>query len=115
MSRNQAEDFLRDWSYEERKVFKYHQYIAIPEILIIIKEDFDRYVVDKDKSTCKAGPFDRDTMLRYIITGVLIHRPMDSINSNYKEERTGGCDCGAWATTNPDLHSATMPCKKYRK
>lgn len=116
MSRSEAEELLRDWSIGWTKVFKYHEWISAPETLIVTKDRDHVFSIDKDKSTTgRAGPWDKDEFLRLMITGVMTHQPMASVNTDYRNERTGGCDCGAWKTANPDLHSAIMPCRKYRK
>lgn len=114
MSRSEAEDLLRDWSIGWAKVFQYKEWIAIPETLIISKDLHHEYSIDKHKSTTnKAGPWDKDELIRLLITGVMAHLPNHSVNTDYKYERTGGCECGAWRTKDSNCHA--FWCKKHSK
>ena len=113
MTRSEIEQFLNNWLKGDGKVFWYKDYGWFDtEVLVIFKMREDLYSVDEVKSTVYDGPFTREQMEWLINKRLLIHREFVSIDKDFREERNGGCTCGAWRTTNPDKHA--FGCKKYR-
>lgn len=106
--------FLVDWADWTSRVFTYENIPLEPlEMLIIQKQDDNLFVTEKDYSTFNLGILNKEEILKLLNSGLLKYSPFDSVTRNYKIARTGGCDCGAWATKNPNMHA--FHCTRYVK
>jgi len=104
---------LENWRPGEAKVFYYYDYWPWRqrETIIIHRESAFKFITLKEKSTVNAGSFDDLEMKKLLGKETLVERPYSSVNTNYMEEKTGGCECGGWIT-GPNVHS--WWCRKYR-
>jgi hypothetical protein len=108
---SEAEDLITSWAIENSYVFDYRGYWLDPEILVINRKAEDLFVVDYSRSTVKEGPFTKEQMLKMLTKNLIVHRLWASVNTNYREERTGGCTCGAWRISKDYPHA--FSCKRY--
>lgn len=113
MRSSEANELLDGWELEKGKVFEYRGHWFDQEMLVIFKKGDDLFEVDWDKSTLKEGPYNRSDFYRLLVQDLLIEKPYQSIHSNYKEERTGGCTCGSWRLGKDYPHD--FNCRKYYK
>lgn len=110
---SEIEQLVNQWFIGDSKVFLVKYTFAAPDTLVILKRQEDIFKVDLEKSTTKLfNEFTKDDLIMGIRNGTLIYRPDLNAWVNFRELRTNGCTCGAWATRNPDCHSPS--CNKYR-
>lgn len=102
---SEIKQLLDEWPLGDAKVFKLRYDFAQPDILVILKEKEDLYIVDCFKSTVKHNSFTKDELLKNLNSGKIVHLPGNSTIVNYGNIKTGGCTCGAWSTTEPNCHS----------
>lgn len=106
MLQSDINQLFNDWFLDDSKVFKIKYDFAEPDTLVITKEKYDLFVVDLSKSTTsKFKEFTKDQLQKSLNNGTIVHMPNSSSIVDYKSYRTGGCTCGAWATSNPNCHA----------
>ncbi len=100
-----AEELIKNWFIGDAKVFYYFNYWAWRqrETIILHRKDEETFTTIKDKSTVYPEDFTKEQVLKYLCSGLLEHREHDSVNKNYRDEKTGGCICGTWATSAADI------------
>lgn len=108
---SQVLSLIDSWLINDSYVFDYRGYWLDTEVLIIKRYNEDEFVVDYSKSTVKDGPFTKDQMIELMTKDLLIVRPFGSLNINYREDRTNGCDMGCWKVGN--THS--FNCRNSKK
>jgi hypothetical protein len=106
---------LDRWEIGEARVFIYHNYwmVSPEEVIIIHRLDKHYFKTDAEKSTINPGFFTNTELIALLVDGKLVEKLYGSVNINYRTERNGGCECGAWRTNNPKLH--THKCPKYTR
>ena len=111
MTPYEAEDFLIHWDIGTEKGFKYYDYGLFDVEYVVIRKDSDNmYVIISDRSTCKDGPFNKEKIEKLLGANKLI--PFGQNNGwglDFKNTKSGGCQCGAWATQNPTCHARWCP------
>ena len=120
MFHKDAEEFINKWKPGEAKVFYYydHWYWKQKETIILHRVDSFIFKTVKDKSTVNPGNFNDTQLLKLLTNELLVERPYDSVNTNYMNEKTGGCTCGTWITfmaSVPDAHAVGCPRSNKRK
>lgn len=111
MNFSEIEKLIDDWIVGYCKVFHIKYFFADPEIVVVLRDGEDLFKVDKNKSTTVEGPWNKKEIKEALINKVLEYKEFDSVNVNYRYERTKGCECGAWAIKNGGRHSRW--CKLY--
>jgi hypothetical protein len=111
MTPSEAEDLLLKWYAGEEKGFKYLDYGTFePHYVVIKKESDNEYTVIASRSTCKDGPFNKERMEKLLGADKLIPTGHSGgWQIDFKNYRSKGCQCGAWATQNPDCHARWCP------
>lgn len=109
----EIDELIEKWQVGYKEVFDIRFGFTDPGVLIILRKKEDLFVVDEDKSTHKLEPWNTEQIKKALANGTLEPKKGGSVNVNYREDRTGGCECGAWATQFPDCHA--FWCRKYRK
>ena len=113
---SEVEELLRKWHVGDARVFYYYDYWSVRkrETIILERKEQDLFVTVKDKSTVSSDNFTEDEIKRFLVKDLLVERAYESVNKNYRDEKTGGCNCGAWATSmadNPQSHWEDCPAK----
>lgn len=109
---SEVEKLVTNWVVGTSKVFYCYFMFFDKGIVIIKRVKEDLFEVDKERSTDILGPFTKDEMIKCISSGGLEYIISASEFTNYRELLSGGCVCGAWRTSNPDLHA--LYCPRYR-
>ncbi len=106
-----AEELVKQWFIGDAKVFYYYNYWAWrqQETIILHKKYDDTFTTIKDKSTVKPDDFTADEVIKMLCNGLLVERVGDSVNRNYRDEKTGGCICGVWATSATNIPESHWP------
>ena len=79
----------------------------------MLKRTENRFLIDKKKSTIAVNPMTKNGIIKLLVNEQLILRESASTYTNYRDIESGGCECGAWKTSDPNLHEHW--CKKYYK
>lgn len=111
MTPSEVEDLVLKWRLEEEKGFKYLDYGTFEDHYVIIKREYENhFVVIASRSTCKDGPFTKEQMEKLLGADKLIpYNNSGGWQIDFKSMRSKGCQCGAWATQNPDCHAYYCP------
>lgn len=107
-------ELFDDWQVGCWKVFKYYYFCAEPGTIVILRQAEEVFIVEEDRSTDKiGGPFNKQELDKLLFSGKMEWYKAGILTTDYKKIRTGGCECGAWATNNPNCHSTKCP--QYNK
>lgn len=112
MMPTETEDLLDGWIAGVEKGFKYLDYWpGVVEYIVIKKEDDNTFVLLKDRSSVKkAGPFNKEAMEKLLGANRLIpYNNGSGWQIDFSFIKSGNCQCGAWATANPDCHARWCP------
>jgi hypothetical protein len=112
---SETEDLLNNWYMGCDKPFIYKGYTLYwDEYLVIKKEDINTYVVNPNTSSIRLDKtFSKSDMEKMLYSDELQTINDLSIFYDYKYKKSDGCQCGAYATQNPDHHSDWCPkCRK---
>lgn len=111
MTPSEVEDLLLNWYVGEEKGFKYLNYGTFEVHFIVVKKESDNeYLVIASRSTCKDGPFNKERMEKLLGADKLTPTGNNGYwKLDFKNSRSKGCHCGAWATTNPTCHTRWCP------
>ena len=130
MTKSDLELFLNEFPVPGRKVFVYKQEF-IPDHYVTIEKNFKtdkqggliktedeteflyQYKINEAESTYIIPNFDNDLFFKLLMKEELFLPHESKWYMSITDFRTGGCTCGAWATTNPNLH--TFDCRRYFK
>lgn len=106
----EVEDLILKWYTGEERGFKYLDYGTFEAHYVVIKREYENhFVIITDRSTCKDGPFTKEKMEKLLGADKLIPIHSSGWQLNFKDSRSKGCQCGAWATNNPDCHARWCP------
>lgn len=121
MLKSDAEQFLEDFPLVSKKVFVYKQEF-LPDEYITIEKSIERNYKLTEECTIKEIPNLVDKVTGFVVKEELVkllsseqlkEYIKDKWYMNINDFKTGGCNMGCWATSNPDLHSPL--CRKYIK
>lgn len=111
MTKSLAEEELNTFIVNSRKIYKYTQefipdhYITVQKILIDKSDGSteDDYKIVENESTTIIKDFNKEMFIK-----LLIKEELKSVDKGWfikiNDLRTGGCNCGAWSTSNPNNH-----------
>jgi hypothetical protein len=114
MKPSDVNDIVNSWYIGELRGIEYRDYtIYSSEWLIVRRTEDNLFEVLADRSSVDTGPFKKKDMERLFSRDLMkIHDPIPG-NDNYKFKKSDNCVCGAWATTEPNLHAYYCPkCRK---
>lgn len=106
MTPTEADYFLSGWSIGEEKGVKYVFSLYGPEYLVITRREVDLFKTLKDRSSIAYGDVNESTMRKYLTNGTFVIISDNAYMANYKFHKSNGCECGAWATRDPDCHAS---------
>ncbi len=113
MTRTDVETELIQFTSGFRRVYKYKQefipdhYITISKV---IKTQLDSSTIEEfeiimSESTTNIEGFDKELFIKLLMKEELKFNDGGKWYMKIRDIRTGGCDMGCWATSNPTLHS----------
>jgi hypothetical protein len=111
MLKSDVDRLIESWLLADRYIFKTYNWFSLDYIVIERISD-DKFECHKN-STSNMGSFNKSEMIRLIGANIFIHLPFEHWNQDFRLLRSGGCECGAARTNNPDKHA--FRCPKYRK
>lgn len=119
MIRSEVDILIENITLNSKKIFVFKQEF-IPDNFIEITRTGDNQLVVTQKTVDIANLVDKvtnfiiqDELKRLLITDQLKEHHGSSWYMDFMSFKTKGCNCGGWATSNPDLHS--FDCRKYIK
>lgn len=105
MLKSELEHHVNEWPEGETRVYRFKMGIYIPHVVSIIREK-NIYKCVKEGSTYKDYPdSNSQELMDAISTNRLTYHDTYRWHFDPVRLRTGGCDCGAFITTEPNLHS----------
>lgn len=114
MTPHEAQELIEKWICGEEKGFKYYDYGLFEVEYVVIKREYENYfVIIRDRSTCKDGPFNKEKMEKLLGANKLV--PFNNSAGwqlNFRDAKCGNCQCGAWATQNPTCHARWCPANR---
>lgn len=115
MLRSDAEDFLKRWSFVDKKVFLYKYPLAPDEYVVFSRDrNNDVYMAHHGDSTYKMKDLDFNEFARLLIIGELRYLQDHNWGTNAKNMKTGGCNCGSWILRdNEYMHD--VKCPRYKR
>ena len=105
MTRTDAEAFFNNMSVGTTRLFKYRQEFILPHYVNIRKDSDNSVILVIKDSTTNINDLDKDMFVRMLMREELVESTGHGWNTDVNHLRTGGCSCGAWATTEPNCHS----------
>jgi len=111
MLKSDTDLFVESWSIGTKYVFVTYNWFN-KDYVVIEKKNEEEYVCLKN-STSNMGSFTKNEMTKLIGSGIFVYMPFEHWDQDWHFIRSGGCDCGAASTNNPDKHD--FGCKKYKK
>lgn len=114
MRRSDADDLMRLWSNQDKKIFRYPRPF-VPDEYVVYQRDLDRYLCDKKNSTYKLADTNRDGVVRLLINEEIIFiRDFTTWGPTPLAMKTGNCDCGVWVIKDSDyMHD--RKCPRYKE
>lgn len=121
MIKSDIDTFIENWPLTSKKIFVYKQEFLADEYITIVKT-MEKNLELTSERTIDVIPYLVDKVTNFIIMDEFI-KLMSSEQLKEQDDKkwfmniidlkTGGCDMGCWATSNPDIHS--FDCRKYTK
>ena len=116
MLRSDAEELLRNWQINTKKVFKYVYPLAPDEYVVYCRESQKEYSASHANSTYKLEDLTFEEFARLLIIGELIYFREFGWGTNTTHFKTNSCNCGSWILRdNAYLHDPKCPCHRYRE
>ena len=111
MLKSDVERLIENWFLKDKYVFITYNWFNLD--YIVIERVNDETFVTQKNSTTDMGSFSKEEMIKLISMNIFIYQPLEHWDKDWHNVRSGGCDCGAASTNNPDKHS--FGCKKYKR
>lgn len=112
MLASEIETLFRLWEIGTIKVFKYVRAFAPPEYVLITRVLENDFRCQDHRGTYKLSPMDKDEITSLLRSKSLIKISL-TVYNDFLKLKTNGCTCGAWATSDSNLHSRI--CAIYRE
>ena len=109
MTPTNVDEMLFSWNDGQEKGFK----LIDPDLfgvewVVLVKRSENLYECIESRSSTKIGPFKKERMQKLLGSDKLqLYSSVWGIDFKYK--KSNGCECGAWATRNPDCHAWKCP------
>lgn len=111
MQRSDAELELAAFTNGFKRIYKYRREFVPIEYVTVFKSLEDSYEIMGSESTINIEYFNKDIFLQMLINEELVYHNSDKWYYKVVDLKTNKCECGAWATQNPNAH--TFWCYKY--
>jgi hypothetical protein len=107
MAPKDVDTFIKTWKIDEEIAFYYYEYLLEEEILTIVRRSDDLFEVNIDKSSVFTGDWNKNEMEKILSRDGIVTYKVNVFGRYWV--KSGGCECGAWRTGDPDCHSNWCP------
>src|SRR5208282_4836077 len=103
MLKSDVDLLIESWPLGDKYVFITYNWFN-KDYIIIERKSEEKFECLKI-STSDMGTFTKNDMTKLIGSDIFQYMPLEYWDKDWHVVRSGGCDCGAASTNNPDKHS----------